>query len=423
MVQKASRYLVVSDSLYTDGDKRPVRLVLNTRTSRVSPVGDAVACTLRAGDCGPLPDDVAEQLTELDILVPDSRDELTDVLDEQRARARSLASLNYALVPAGFCNMGCEYCGQVHVRGKSTANHRDAVRDRVLRGISRPSTEEVHVGWFGNEPLLSYEIVRGLAAQFVTAADDRGVRYTSTMTTGGALLTPRRLRALYEECRIHAVQAVIDPARPYQRILSVLAGLMPEEFPLLRMTIRCDLADVAEVDAFIDAALAAGLNRPMFEFELRAAATWPRARFAAAEPRWLRRMQEAGLGCGTLIPSPLARPLCPAVTRTAEVISSSGAIFSCTEHPLVPAHEQADILELVAHADHNRQRPAGRYDDWHDRVNRGQQPCSSCPFLPTCGGRCPKRWDDGAPACPSYKHNIQQRLDLVAAKSGLLRCS
>lgn len=422
MGQKASRYLVVSDAVYTDGGDQPVRLVLNTRTSRVSKVGSAVAGTLRRGDCDTLPAAVEEHLSGLGLLVPENLDELTDVLDEQRARARSLASLNYVLVPAGFCNMGCEYCGQVHVRGKTTANHRDAVRDRVLRGIGRPSTEEVRIGWFGNEPLLSYAIVRELAAEFVAAADAAGVRYTSTMTTGGSLLTLRRLRALYEECRIHTLRVTIDPQRPYHRILSVLSGLASDEFPGLRLTIGVDVADVAQVDAFIDAAVAAGLNRPMFEFKLREAPAWRRG-FAAAEPRWLRRMHEAGLTAGTLIPAQLTGPLCPAVTRTAEVISSSGAIFSCTEHPLVPAHEQGDVLELVEQADHDRQRPAGRYDDWHDRVNRGEQRCSGCAFLPVCGGRCPKRWGEGAPACPSYKHNIQQRLDLVAARSGLVACS
>lgn len=421
MGQKASRYLVVSDSVYSDGD-RPVRLVLNTRTSRVSPVDDAIA---RALGRETLPAAVVERLSDPGILVPENLDELTDVLDEQRARARSLASLNYVLVPAGFCNIGCEYCGQMHVRGKSTANHRDAVRDRVLRGIDRPSTDEVRIGWVGNEPLLSYEIVRELATQFVAAADAAGVRYTSSLTTGGSLLTLRRLRALHEECRIHTVRVVIDPRRPYHGVLSVLSGLASDEFPFLRLVIHSEVADVAQVDALLDAAVAAGLNRPMFEFDLREAPAWHQnpQRFAAAEPRWLRRMHEAGLTAGTLIPEQPTGPLCPAVTRTAEVISSSGAIFSCTEHPLVPIHEQGDVLELVEQADHDRQRPAGRYDDWHDRVNRGEQKCSGCPFLPVCGGSCPKRWGEGTSACPSYTHNIQQRLDLVAARSGLVPCS
>jgi uncharacterized protein len=436
---KASRYLVVSDAVYTDRGDNPVRLVLNTRTSRVSALGEELARTLRGGDCETLSASVSEELAGLDMLVPADRDELTDVLDEQRARARSLASLNYLLVPTGYCNMGCEYCGQVHVRGKTSANHRDAVRDRVLRGINRPTTEEVQIGWFGGEPLLAYAIVRDLASQFVAAADEAGVRYRSRMTTSGSLLTMRKLRVLYEECRVDSLCVTLDgdkrrpPSdRSYEHIMGVLSELAAaaDEFPGLRMTIRSnlDVMNIDRVDALIDALVAAGLNHPMFAFDLHEVYAWSndrtavrraKQRFAAEEPRWLRRMHEVGMVTRTLIPKPLKAPICPAVTRSSEVISSSGAIFSCTEHPLVPEHEQGDVLELVEQADHSRQRPAGRYDDWHDRVNRGEQNCSGCVFLPVCGGSCPKHWGDGVSPCPSYKFNIQQRLDLIAASTGL----
>jgi uncharacterized protein len=444
MAQRTSRYLVVSDTVYTDRGDNPVRLVLNTRTSKVSALGDELARTLRRGECDALPAAVADQLADLKILVPAGQDELAEVVDEQRAKARSLASLHYLLVPNGYCTMGCEYCGQVHVRGKTSANHRDAVRDRVLRGINRPTTEEVQIGWFGGEPLLAYEIVRDLAGQFVEAAAKAGVGYRSRMTTDGALLTMGKLRVLHQECRVDSLCVTIDGVggrRPLRsgssaHVLGVLSELAAsaEEFPGLRLTIRSDLdvRDIDQVDAFIDAMVAAGLNHPMFGFDLREASPWSndgaasrvaKQRFAAAEPRWLRRMHEVGMTTRTLIPERLRAPICPAVTRSAEVISSSGAIFSCTEHPLVPEHEQGDVLELVEQADHSRQRPAGRYDDWHDRVSRGQQNCSGCVFLPVCGGQCPKHWGDGVPACPSYKFNIQQRLDLVAASTGLTPAS
>ncbi|WP_043716249.1 radical SAM protein [Kutzneria sp. 744] len=437
MRQQASRYLVVSDAVYADGAGKPVRLVLNTRTSRVSTVGDQVARALRHGDCAALPAAVSDRLSDLKILVPEGRDELTDVLDEQRARARSAATLNYVLVPNGYCNLGCEYCGQVHVRGKTSANHRSAVRDRILRAVNRPSTQEVRIGWFGDDPLMAYAVVRDLARQFVEAAVAAGVRYRSRLTTDGALLTLRKLRVLYEECRVDSVCVTIDgigdPRRQHDRVLAVLADVVrhADEFPELGLTIRgtLDVADIDHVDTFIDAMVKAGLNHPMVEFDLRVVHAWSndmsaprvaRQRFAAAEPRWLRRMHEVGMVTRTLIPAQLRGPICPAVTRSAEVISSSGAIFSCTEHPLVPEHEQGDVLELVEHADHDRQRPAGRYDDWHDRVNRGEQSCAGCVFLPVCGGRCPKHWGEGNPPCPSYKFNIQQRLELEALRTGLV---
>jgi uncharacterized protein len=46
-------------------------------------------------------------------------------------------------------------------------------------------------------------------------------------------------------------------------------------------------------------------------------------------------------------------------------------------------------------------------------------PGGPCVFLPVCGGSCPNLWHDGPPPCPSYKFNIQARLDLTAETSGL----
>lgn len=39
--------------------------------------------------------------------------------------------------------------------------------------------------------------------------------------------------------------------------------------------------------------------------------------------------------------------------------------------------------------------------------------------MPTCGGSCPKAWQEGHPPCPGYKYNVQDRLDLIAAQCGL----
>jgi uncharacterized protein len=40
-----------------------------------------------------------------------------------------------------------------------------------------------------------------------------------------------------------------------------------------------------------------------------------------------------------------------------------------------------------------------------------------------CGGACPKHWEEGVTPCPSYKFNIQDRLDIGAAQAGMLIAS
>ena len=67
-----------------------------------------------------------------------------------------------------------------------------------------------------------------------------------------------------------------------------------------------------------------------------------RASRRASAPRRTRVPGIASSDCRSYVPARLRGPICPAVTRSAEVISSSGGIFSCTEHPLVPEHEQGE---------------------------------------------------------------------------------
>jgi uncharacterized protein len=440
-----SRYLVLSDNVYADGDGNHLRLVLNTRTARVSALAPALSATLQNGQYDRLPPAVQDRLASLRLIVPAGTDELAEVVGEQHAKAAAQSSLYYVLVPTGYCNMGCEYCGQVHVKGKITGSHRDAVRNRVLRGIARPTTRDVEVGWYGGEPLMAYAIIRELSGHFIRAADDAGVSYRARMPTNGALLSMRKLRTLYHECRVDDICITVDGVgdlhdrhRPlksgggsYDLIVATLreAVSAADEFSGLHLTVRSnlDVKNVEQVDDFIDAMVEAGLNHPMINFDLHEVYSWSndvsairlaRREFAEQEPRWLDRMAREGMKT-RLLPPPLREPICPAVTRSAEVISSTGALFSCTEHPLVPKHEAGDVLVQVELADPEQQRPAGRYDDWHDRIGRGEQGCAHCVFLPVCGGSCPKHWEEGDPPCPPYKLNIQQRLDIAAAQRGL----
>ncbi|MFJ3310067.1 SPASM domain-containing protein [Streptomyces sp. NPDC086549] len=130
------------------------------------------------------------------------------------------------------------------------------------------------------------------------------------------------------------------------------------------------------------------------------------------------RKQRRGLRY-LLLPTLPTTALCPATRASAEIISSTGNIFSCSEYPLVPEAERSLPLAHIDDADLPVFRPEGPFDDWNDTVEAGKTWCRSCPLLPTCGGSCPKLWSEGQPPCPSYKHNFEGRFDLAAARQGM----
>src|SRR5918912_3700303 len=134
MTERVSRYLVVSDQVYEDEAGERLRIAYATRTATTLAIDEENARALQAGRLDEIPDHVLAELREAEAIVPQTGDELTDVVQRQRTAAADPSTVRYVLLPTSYCNMGCSYCGQAHTRGVLRRNHRDAVRARVLAG-------------------------------------------------------------------------------------------------------------------------------------------------------------------------------------------------------------------------------------------------------------------------------------------------
>ncbi|MCD0484757.1 radical SAM protein [Streptacidiphilus sp. ASG 303] len=443
-MEKVSRYLVVSDRTYGDGSGVGVRLLYGTRTAKVVAVTADIAGALLAGSLAGVPSPWLDVLRDARIVVPADEDETAAVLDRNRRASADRSAVQISLLPTSYCNMGCAYCGQEHRRGALTSTHRDQVRDRVLRAIGAPSTERVRIDWFGAEPMMGYAVIRDLAPRFVRAAQERGVAYSSVLVTNGSLLTPRKVDTLIRTCGLTHFEITVDGPpevhdahRPLKSgrgsfwsiVRTVRAAVDEEDFRSVHFTFRTNV-DVHNQDGiprYIELMAGLGFAKPNVSFSIVPVHSWgndvsgievAKQRFADQETAWLRLLHRHGMSV-PLVPRVPKKVVCPATTTAAEIISSTGNIFSCSEYPLVPEAERDLPLVHISRAGLGTARPKGPFDDWNDDIGRGRTWCSSCVFMPTCGGACPKAWQEGHPPCPSYKFNIQDRLDLVAAQCGL----
>ncbi|WP_424210947.1 radical SAM protein [Streptomyces sp. BI20] len=443
-MDRVSRYLVLSEREYADDTGVRVRLAYSTRTARVVAVDPAAARALAAGDPSALAPAWTAPLRAAELLVPAGQDELTAVLDRNRRASADRSAVHIALLPTSYCNMGCAYCGQEHTRGGLTANHRDRIRDRVLRAIAAPATRAARVDWFGAEPLMGYAVIRDLAPRFVAAAEERGVAWSSVLVTNGSLLTRRKLDVLLRDCRVTQFEITLDGPpeihdahRPlksgggsFWKIVRTVREVLDD--PASRsahFTFRTnvDTHNQEHVPRYLELMAELGFARPNVSFSIVPVHSWgndvsaievTRAAFAERELGWFRLLLRHGLGVHVL-PNQVKKVVCPATTRSSEIVSGTGNVFSCSEHPLVPEAERDLPLVHIERAGPEVLRPVGPYDDWNDTIERGGVGCTGCVFLPTCGGSCPKAWEEGHPPCPSYKFNVQGRLDLIAARGGL----
>lgn len=351
----------------------------------------------------------------------------------------------YVLLPTSYCNMGCEYCGQEHVKQSLTSRHRDRVSERVLKGIRAQDTRSCHVAWFGGEPLMAFATVKSMSARFVAAAADHGVSYTSKMTTNGALLDERKLPVLVGQCGIGRFDITIDgPAdvhdvhRPmkngratWERLVGFLADQVSRpEYAHVSFVLRTnvDRNNASRIPEYLWTMAERGFaGVPNVVFQVAPIHSWgndisslelSREEAVRLDVEWLQLMHELDLHTN-LVPEAVT-VTCTATDLDHEVIDARGTVYSCNEHPLVPGYQEEEVIGTVESLASSARRPTGRFDGWYGEVADGKWPCSRCPMLPVCGGACPKLWHEGAPPCPTFKENLPERLTLHAMQHGMV---
>ncbi|MEV0733439.1 radical SAM protein [Polymorphospora sp. NPDC050346] len=443
--EKVTRYKVISRKSYIAPGGDEVRLVYATRISKVLPVKRAVADDLEAGRVPAIGDQQLEALRRYQLLVPADENELEAVNQRFNSNAADLGRRHVALLPTAYCNMGCTYCGQTHRRTSLRGNHREAVRRRVLAMLEHPQTRAMRLDWFGGEPLMGFAAIRDLSQSFVPVVDQRELDWTSVIVTNGALLDIRKIKVLAEECRVTHAEITIDgPPEMHDRhrplksgetsfwriVEAVTQALDDESTAGMTFGIRSnvDVHNEDSITELLELLAAHGFAHPRVRFGIKPVHSWSndvsaievgKRHFADREAQWLKIMRRLGLNCEILPPAP-TEVVCPAASRSDELIAPDGDVFSCSEQPLVDQLADTAVGHVTQPwADNAGPRPLGAYDDWTQDVAAGQRSCSSCEFYPTCGGACPKLWRDGHVPCPSYKFNTQQRLNLIADLNGL----
>ncbi|MEU9438835.1 radical SAM protein [Streptomyces sp. NPDC048252] len=440
---RPSRYAIHSDSVYAGSAGQRLRLVYGTRRAVTLALTEEAADQLRTGHVPSADPALLQRLIDVELVVP-ADDELDALVTRSRQAAQTDALRTITLMPTSYCNMGCTYCGQQHTKGRLPASHRDAIASRVERAITDDHTKDIRVRWFGGEPMMGYAILLDLSKRFVDVAERAGVSYSSSMVTNGSLLTLRKLRRLQDDALITKLCITVDGPEQihdrsrilksggvsFQHITKLIAqALADEDLTDITFELRTNVtrANADHIDDYLHQMAALGFAHPQVIFNLEPVHSWSNDisdialsgdEYAAREIGWLTTMLDLGLK-SMIVPTASKPIVCGAVTTSTEIISSTGAIFSCSEQPLVPKAEANEALARITDVELADKRPEGPFDDWHDRIQAKEVPCAGCPMLGVCGGSCPKLWSEGFSPCPSYKRNFQQRLALVARKHHL----
>jgi uncharacterized protein len=401
---------------------------------------------LDAGQFDLLPDSVFDALLQAEAIVPAHENELQVVLNRSRSSVGDSTTLNYVIMPSSQCQLGCDYCGQSHSKSYMKTDLYDQIVERVRGRLDLTQHKELHVAWFGAEPLTGLAHIRKVSARLIALAAELGIRYSAHMVTNGLSLKQSLFEELYQECRISRFEITLDgDAESHDERRHTKAGEPTFDLILKNvvdvahspvypgfgtLSIRCnvDRRNIDRIIPLIELLASKGLSKKI-KFYTAPVYSWgndahllslEKAEYGEREIDFLIAQIQHGF---RVAPLPgLQKIVCIAVSKDAEVIDSQGQIYNCTEIPLVPLYEGADYLLGNVRKQPQVSLQERAFHNWPDQVETDKTLwCSTCRMLPVCGGGCPKSWREGNPACPPPKANILDRLALayVYAKDGI----
>lgn len=104
-------------------------------------------------------------------------------------------SLCFIIYPTLACNFRCPYCYQDHENLNMNAEVAAGIISYVRKNIIKH--RELHVAWFGGEPLLRMDLIQKMSEAFMDICHKRNRLYTSAITTNGYLLNKETFMRLY----------------------------------------------------------------------------------------------------------------------------------------------------------------------------------------------------------------------------------
>ncbi len=116
------------------------------------------------------------------------------------------------ILPTYQCNLDCWYCTQEHEALFMSENVKDRVIRLIKNKLNDVNIKDLHISWFGGEPLMAYDRVYEISKFAKKYADDLGKQFSASITTNGTLLTPNRIESL-RDVGIVNYQITIDGDR------------------------------------------------------------------------------------------------------------------------------------------------------------------------------------------------------------------
>lgn len=439
---KLSQYVHISK----DDDVLPNAFYLYaTRTGAAIEIENEHLDAIKNCSWDQLPKTILDTLLLSEAIVPSHEDELSVVLKQNKEHIKDSdkRSLSFTIQPTANCQLGCHYCGQKHEKKVSASGTNIAIFNRIVSKIEeiKDSIQNVSISWYGGEPLTGLSSIEEISELLMQYCQDHGIAYEASMVTNALALKMSTFKKLVSRFKITNYQITIDGTAEYhdlRRMLKTGAPSFDIIFNNLKEIVHSDFYRESRSSVNIRCNVDAQNKDNVFElvemlhehgilnkinFNLAPIHDWgdngaskingiSKDDFAMFEiDIWLKLNGYGLLHRGSLIPLRQYN-VCMVATANSEVYDAYGNVSTCWEIPYTPVYDDSPYYAGNLLKDPNVDSSQVIMRNWFDEIPTNDTWCKSCKFFPICGGGCPKHWNRGTPACPSFKQNIDERLFL-----------
>jgi uncharacterized protein len=343
--------------------------------------------------------------------------------------------MHLVLLPTEACNFRCTYCYETFERGKMNRNTINGLKAFVQEKATNLSN--LHVSWFGGEPLISLDIIEELSNSFLSTAKENNIHYSCDLVTNGYLLTKDVFQKLLSwnitqfMITIDGVGEVHDSRRhlvgggnSFDKIINNLNAIksITDSFEI---TIRTNfdesnLQETSKLTEFLKEHFA---DDKRFGIMFRPVGRWggkndddlPVCSRTMANKKIWELTDEAvtkGLSMSPMIMESLmpSASVCYASKPHSLVVGSDGQLYKCT----ISLNEDFNKVGKI-HEDGNFELDYDKIASWVTSGEETDEVCQSCFYRPACqGNHCPLyRMRTGERPCPYEKRYIKKVLNLI----------
>ncbi|MFC2101200.1 radical SAM protein [Bacteroidota bacterium] len=367
------------------------------------------------------------------IFVSNTLDEIDLEQKKYLNTINSNKSIVFGITPTMKCNYSCTYCFQKNIKEK---NHMTAKTQSELINFYKEhikNTEDIHIEWFGGEPLTGFSILINLSNSFIDIAVQCDKKYSASIITNGHLLSKKKIDS-FNKLRINKIQVTLDGLpttfakrksislinanHHYEHIFNMLF-LMLEKSINVYLRINVDRRNAHELYWIIDELQKRGLKYTNLKLGLG----WIKgdntladcldqeilttSEFEMLENEFILYCLNSGFTTD-IKPSLIDYP-CIAVKSNSYMIDSDGDIYKCA--PLTGLKENS--IGNVNNFENIRKVSDSNWYikfDPYENLN-----CKNCEFIPICMGACPRmhnqEYQKECPLKRRFKNRINRYYD------------